>query len=72
MNKENNAAGKKLNRRVIGLILAGLLIWTVVIVWGVVRNQQAFDFRKPLVILGVMGGFVFVWITLLGIRHRQK
>ncbi len=72
MNKENNTGGKKLNRRVIGLILAGLLIWTVVIVWGVVRNQPAFDFRKPLVILGVMGGFVFVWIALLGIRHRQK
>ncbi len=53
-------------------IAAGLLVWAVVLAWGVIRNQPVLDLRKPLMILGVVALFLGGWATLLLFRSLKS
>ena len=71
MNQPHPSGSSSNSRGLVVAIVLGLVVWATIIVWGIVRNQEAFDWRKPLVMLGVIGGFLLIWIGLMVSRRRQ-
>ena len=69
--EREDSATRQVKVRLIGAISIGLLIWATIIGWGIVRNQAEFDVRKPLIMLGVIVGFVAVWLGLMFSRRAK-
>ena len=55
---------------VIGISVA-LLLWAGVLAWGVVRNQEQLDIRKPLMIVGIVVVFLGSWAGLLFAKKNR-
>lgn len=53
-----------------GLMIA-LIIWTTVLAAGSFLYGYREDFRKPLIVIGTMSLFLFVWLALLWFKSRR-
>ena len=71
MNQPKSPESSSGSRGLVIGIVVGLVLWATIIVWGIVRNQEALDWRKPFVMLAVIGGFLGVWVVLMLTRRRQ-
>jgi hypothetical protein len=54
------------------IIMAGLLIWGALHALGAFLFRETYDYRKPLIVLVCVGGFIFTWACLLLLRHRRN
>jgi hypothetical protein len=42
-------------------VFAGLILWGAIIAFGAFQTQASTDYRRPLIVIGVMGFFLGVW-----------
>ncbi len=48
-----------------------LTIWCAVIIAGIIRGQNEFDYRKPLLMLAMFATFGLTWVILLRFRSKD-
>ena len=53
-------------------IMLALLIWGGLLALGAYLFRDSFDLRKPLIVMGSVGGFVACWVLLLLVRGRRR
>ncbi len=51
------------NTLLILLIAAALVVWATLIGLGSYLFAEKTDLRKPLIVVGVMGAFLLIWMT---------
>ncbi|MDA7858997.1 hypothetical protein N9B41_01285 [bacterium] len=47
--------------RAIVYVFAGLILWALIIAFGAFQTPASTDYRRPLIVIAVMGFFLGVW-----------
>ncbi|MDE0936652.1 MAG: hypothetical protein OSA89_12105 [Mariniblastus sp.] len=58
--------------RAIVYVFAGLILWTLIIAFGAFQTQASTDYRRPLIVIGVMGFFLGVWWFALRLKRLKN
>jgi len=59
--------------RAIVYVFATLILWGLIIALGAFQTQASTDYRRPLIVIGVMGLFLGVWwFALRSKRMRDQ
>ncbi|MGI9496633.1 MAG: hypothetical protein ACR2NK_11305 [Mariniblastus sp.] len=65
--KRTNPQSK--SSRAIIYVFVGLILWALIIAFGAFQTQASTDYRRPLIVIGVMGFFLGVW--WLALRSKR-
>ncbi|MGY8748596.1 MAG: hypothetical protein ACKVHR_11140 [Pirellulales bacterium] len=58
--------------RAIVYVFAGLILWALIIAFGAFQTQASTDYRRPLIVIGVMGFFLGVWWFALRLKRLKN
>ena len=68
---EKPPAPRSKSSQAIVYVFAGLILWASVIAFGAFQTQASTDYRRPLIVIGVMGLFLGVWWLALRARRMK-